>query len=673
MHCTRKINDNLIWVGADDRRLACFEGVYGVPDGVSYNSYLLLDEKTVLFDTVDKAVYEVFFENVAYALGGRKLDYLVISHMEPDHAATIESLVLRYPEVRIVCNAKVKVMLAQFFQKDYSERIDLVKEGDVFTSGKHEFTFFMAPMVHWPEVMMTYDKTDRTLFTADAFGTFGALNGRLFNDEADFFVENLSEARRYYTNIVGKYGPQVQAILKKAAALDIKTVCPLHGFVWRSHFGDFLEKYLLWSSYTPEEQSVMLAYASVYGHTENAANILAAKLTERGVRVRMYDTSVTPASYIVSDAFRCSHLVFAATTYNAGVFVTMENLLHDLAAHNLQKRKVAVIENGSWAPTSGKVMRELIAPMKNMEFIGENITLKSALAENQLAALDALADSIAEEIKPRPAVVASAPAEVPAAAPAAAPPSVDGGAFHKFIYGVEVLTTSVDGKDYGCIINSAGQAASGDPKKVSISVIKKNYTAEMIAKSGKFNISILTEDAPYELFQRFGFQSGRDTDKFESVTWTERTANGIRYIPEYTNAVLSCEVIATEDLDTSVLFVANVVEAKVLSKAPSCSYAYYHAHIKPKKNPAPEQKESWVCRVCGYVYEGAEMPDDFVCPLCKHGKEDFEHVVPVVKKKQKGYVCTICGHFEPCEGELPDDYVCPLCKHGKADFEPAEQ
>ena len=616
MHCTRKVQDDLIWVGADDRRLPFFEGVYGVPDGVSYNSYLLLDEKTVLFDTCDKAVYEVFFENVAYALGGRKLDYLLISHMEPDHAATVESLLLRYP------------------------------------------------------VMMTYDKTDKILFTADAFGTFGALNGRLFNDETDFFTENLGEARRYYTNIVGKYGPQVQAVLKKAAALEIATVCPLHGFVWRSHFGDFLEKYLLWSSYTPEEQSVMLAYASVYGHTENAANILAAKLVERGVRVRMYDTSVTPASYIVSDAFRCSHLVFAATTYNAGVFVTMESLLHDLAAHNLQKRKVAVIENGSWAPTSGKVMRELIAPMKNIEFIADNITLKSALAADQEAALDALADAIAADINPAPVVSESAPAAAEAA-PAAL--DVDGGAFHKFTYGVEVLTTCVDGKDYGCIINSAGQAASGDPKKVTISVIKKNHTADMIAKSGKFDISILTEDAPFDLFKRFGFQSGRDTDKFAGVTWTERTANGIRYIPEYTNAVLACEVISVEDLDTSVLFVANVVEAKVLSKAPSCTYAYYHAHIKPKKNPAPEQKESWVCRVCGYVYEGADLPDDFVCPLCKHGKEDFEHVVPVTKKKQKGYVCTICGHFEPCDGELPADYTCPLCKHGRDDFEPAEQ
>ena len=398
MHCTRKVSDDLIWVGADDRRLFCFEGVYGVPDGVSYNSYLLLDEKTVLFDTVDKAVYEVFFENVAYALGGRKLDYLLISHMEPDHAATIEGLLLRHPGVRILCNAKVKTMLSQFFLTDYSDRIDLVKEGDVFSAGRHELTFLMAPMVHWPEVMMTYDKTTGTLFSADAFGSFGALNGRLFNTESDFFAEGLNEARRYYTNIVGKYGPQVQAALKKAAALEIKTVCPLHGFVWRDGFGAFLEKYQLWSSYTPEENSVLLAYASVYGHTENAANILAVKLCERGVRVRMYDTSVTPASYIVSDAFRCSHLVFAATTYNNGVFVTMENLLHDLAAHNLQKRRVAVIENGSWAPASGKLMRELLSPLKNIEFVADNITLKSALADGQDAALDALADQIAAEI-----------------------------------------------------------------------------------------------------------------------------------------------------------------------------------------------------------------------------------------------------------------------------------
>ena len=668
MHCTRKVTDDLIWVGADDRRLFCFEGVYGVPDGVSYNSYLLLDEKTVLFDTVDKAVYSVFLENVAYALGGRKLDYLVVHHMEPDHAATQELILARYPEAKIVCNQKIQTMMKNYLGVDYSDRTILVKEGDSLSTGRHNLSFVMAPMVHWPEVMMSYDTTDKILFTADAFGTFGALNGRLFNDETDFFAEDIDEARRYYTNIVGKYGPQVQNVLKKAAKLDIALVCPLHGYVWRSHFGDFLEKYLLWSSYTPEEKSVLLAYASVYGHTENAANILACRLQERGVRVRMYDTSVTPASYIVSDAFRCSHLVFAATTYNAGVFVTMEQLLHDLAAHNVQNRKVAIIENGSWAPTSGKVMRDIIAPLKNIEFLDGQITLKSALAEEQLAQLDALADAIAADINPAPALVESL------VEPAVfSPEAVDNKVFSKMSYGVEVLTTRVDGKDYGCIINTACQVASGDPKKLTISVIKKNNTCDMVARAGKFNISILTEDAPYSLFQHFGFQSGRDVDKFADVPYEDRMGNGIRYIPTYTNAVLSCEVIDVRDLETQVLYIANVVEAKVLSNAPSCTYGYYHAHIKPKKNPAPEQKECWVCRVCGYVYEGTEMPDDFVCPLCKHGKADFDHIVPEVKPKQKGYVCKICGHFEPCEGELPADYTCPLCKHPREDFEPAEQ
>ena len=400
MYCTRKVLDDLIWVGADDRRLACFEGVYGVPDGVSYNSYVMLDEKTAIFDTVDKAVYQTYFENISHALGGRKPDYLVISHMEPDHAYTIEALLAHYPDIKLVCNSKIETMLKNFFRGvDFSGRLHIVKEGDVLELGRHRISFVMAPMVHWPEVMMSYDLTDKILFSADAFGTFGALNGRLFADEADFFAENLDEARRYYTNIVGKYGPQVQAVLKKAAALEISYVCPLHGFVWRKDFGRFLEKYLLWSSYTPEENSVLLAYASVYGHTENAANILAAKLVERGVKVRMYDTSVTPASYILSDAFRCGHLVFAATTYNAGIFVTMENLLHDIANHNLQNRRIAVMENGSWAPTSGKQMRDILGTLKNCEFIGENITIRSSLAEDQLPALDALADEIAADIK----------------------------------------------------------------------------------------------------------------------------------------------------------------------------------------------------------------------------------------------------------------------------------
>jgi len=344
-------------------------------------------------------VYQNFFENLDYALDGRKLDYLVIHHMEPDHAATAETLLLRYPETVVVCNSKIQTMLSQFFNIDLSERMHIVKEGDSLSVGRHQLSFVMAPMVHWPEVMMSYDSTDKILFSADAFGTFGALNGRLFADEYDFMAESLDEARRYYTNIVGKYGPQVQSALKKAAALEISYVCPLHGPVWRKDFGKFLEKYLLWSSYAPEEKSVMLAYASIYGHTENAANILAAKLWERGVRVRMYDTSVTPASYIVSDAFRCSHLVFASSSYNAGIFVTMENLVHDIVNHNLQGRKIALIENGSWASTSGKLMYELLSKLKNTQFITENISIRSAVKDKQLQELEALADAIAADIK----------------------------------------------------------------------------------------------------------------------------------------------------------------------------------------------------------------------------------------------------------------------------------
>ena len=399
MHCTVKMTEDLYWVGASDRRLALFESVYPIPRGVSYNAYVLLDEKTVLLDTVDQSVAGQFFENLTHVLGGRPLDYIVVHHMEPDHAKTLEETVRRYPDAKIICNAKIRDMIRNYFTFDIDSRAILMTEGGTYCFGKHTFAYVMAPMVHWPEVMMTYDLTDKILFSADAFGTFGALNGKLFADECDFMAEFLDEARRYYTNIVGKYGMQVQAVLKKAAALEIAYVCPLHGFVWRKNFGAYLEKYQLWSSYAPEEKSVMLAYASVYGHTENAANVLAAKLCERGVTVRMFDTSVIPANHILSAAFRSSHLVFAATTYNNGVFVTMENLLHDIVNHNLQNRKIAVIENGTWAPTSGKLMREMLSALKKCEFIGENVTLRSSLAESQLAELDALADAIAADIK----------------------------------------------------------------------------------------------------------------------------------------------------------------------------------------------------------------------------------------------------------------------------------
>lgn len=394
MYCYRKVTDDLYWIGGNDRRLALFEGVYQIPRGVSYNSYLLMDEKTVLLDTVDKAVKGVFFENIEKVLDGRKLDYLVVHHMEPDHSEAIWEVVMRYPEVKIVCNAKIAQMMKQFFSFDVDARVVLVKEGDTFHTGKHNLVFVSAPMVHWPEVMVSYDTTDKILFSADAFGTFGALNGALFADEVDFPRNYLDEARRYYTNIVGKYGVQVQALLKKAATLDIQMICPLHGFVWRKDIGWYLDKYMHWSSYTPEEQGVVIAYASIYGNTANAADVLACRLRERGVRTEVFDVSVTPASEIIAAAFKYSHLVFAAPTYNSGVFVTMEALLMDLAEHNIQNRTVAFMENGTWAATSARQMGAMLEKCKNLTVLEQKVTIKSSLKEQQMAEIEALADAL---------------------------------------------------------------------------------------------------------------------------------------------------------------------------------------------------------------------------------------------------------------------------------------
>lgn len=399
MYCTKNIASDLVWVGANDRRLAMFEGVYSVPAGVSYNSYLLKDEKTVLFDTVDKAVSRTFFENLEHELGERALDYVIVHHMEPDHSATLSELLLRHPETTVVCNDKTAVMIAQFFGKDAVKNMHLVREGDVLSTGAHELTFYLAPMIHWPEVMMTYDKTAHTLFTADAFGVFGALNGAIFADEVDFDRDYLKEARRYYTNIVGKYGVQVQNLFKKIAGLDISMLCPLHGFVWRENLGYILEKYNLWSTYTPEDKGVMIAYASIYGNTENAAEILASRLRERGVRTAMYDVSVTPASDIIAECFRWSHLVFASATYNGGIFVTMDELLRDIAAHNLQKRTVAFMENGTWAPVSARQMAAIFAPLKNMTVLEQSVAIRSSLTEGQLAEIETLADALAEGVR----------------------------------------------------------------------------------------------------------------------------------------------------------------------------------------------------------------------------------------------------------------------------------
>ena len=396
MYCTRKVADDLIWVGADDRRLAMFEGVYSVPRGVSYNSYLLLDEKTVVFDTVDHAVEKTFLENVEHGLNGRTLDYLVVQHMEPDHSATIRTLLMLYPEAEVVCSKKTEGMLRQFFGDAVKMNIKVVGEGDTLKTGKHEFTFLAAPMVHWPEVIVTYDLTTKTLFSADAFGTFGALNGALFADEVDFFRDYLDEARRYYTNIVGKYGVQVQALLKKAATVEIQTICPLHGFVWRENIGAYLEKYQKWSLYEPEVSGVMIAYASVYGNTENAANILACKLRDKGIKTTMFDVSVAETSEVVAASFQYSHLVFAAPTYNGGIFIKMEEVLREIEAHSLKNRTVAFMENGTWAVTCGKQMKEIFAGLKGMNIIEDTVTIKSALADGQEAQVEKLAEAIAE-------------------------------------------------------------------------------------------------------------------------------------------------------------------------------------------------------------------------------------------------------------------------------------
>lgn len=400
MYCVKKVTDDLYWIGGSDRRLALFENVYPIPRGVSYNSYVLLDEKTVLLDTVDASISGLFFENLEYVLNGRTLDYLIVNHMEPDHCAVIGDVVRRYPDVKLVCNAKTVPMLKQFFNFPVEDRTVIVKEMDTLCTGKHTFAFVMAPMVHWPEAMVSYDTVDKILFSADGFGTFGAINGNLFADEVNFERDWLDDARRYFINIVGKYGVQVQNLLKKAATLEIKMICPLHGPVWRENLGWFIEKYDTWSSYKPEDQAVMIAYASIYGNTENAAEILASKLADKGVKnIAMYDVSVTDPSVIVSESFRCSHLVFAAPSYNGGIFTKMETVLSELKAHSLQNRTVAIMENGTWAPVAGRQMREIFAGMKNIELLEEGVTIRSAVKEAQEASLEALAEKIASSLQ----------------------------------------------------------------------------------------------------------------------------------------------------------------------------------------------------------------------------------------------------------------------------------
>lgn len=608
MYCTYDISKDLTWVGVNDRRLALFENVYPIPQGISYNAFILRGEQTVLFDSVDRGTAGPFLENIHHALDGRRLDYVVVSHMEPDHAATLVEVALRYPEAKFVVNQKALQMLGQFFDFDFESRAHIVKEGSTLDIGGHLLTFLMAPMVHWPEVMVTYDSTDKLLFTADAFGTFGALSGNMFADETDF---DMSEARRYYANIVGKYGQQTQALLNKAADLEIKYLLPLHGPVWRKGIDRYINKYAKWSSYTPEETAVVIAYGTVYAGTENAANILAVELAKRGIRdVKLYDVSCTDPSYIVAECFRASHLVFASATYNAGIFPNMETLINDICAHNLMNRHVALVENGSWALSAGAKMKATLGKLKNITFVDETVSIRSSVKPEKAQVLSALADAIVQTMR-KPAPIEGTPA-------------IELQALFDLSYGLYILTAREGDRDNGCIVNTACQITD-TPQRISVTVNKETLTHEMILRTGMFNISTLSTTAPMEIFRHFGFQSGKEVDKFQNLT-IRRSKNGLAYIPWNTNAFIAAKVIQVVDVGTHSIFIAEVEEAKVLSGEPSCTYNYYFRNIKPMPKPASEKKARWVCKICGYVYEGDPLPPDFICPICKHGASDFERL-----------------------------------------------
>lgn len=733
MYNVRNVTDDLFWIGANDRRLAQFEGVYKIPKGVSYNSYIMLDEKTCVFDTADHSVSRQYIENVAFVLGGRPLDYIVVQHMEMDHAATLEELVFRHKEVTIVCNQKTADMMHQFFDFDIQSRLHVVAEGDTLSLGKHTLTFVDAPMVHWPEVMMTYDITDKTLFSADAFGTFGAINGALFSDEVDFFGDYLDEARRYYTNIVGKYGPQVMEVLGKASGLEIARVCPLHGFVWRKQFYRLLSKYIKWATYTPEKKGVVVAYASVYGNTMNAADILASRLVSMGIETQVFDVNYTPADQVLAACFEYSHIVFLSTTYNAGIYILMEDLLHDIVNHNLQNRTYGLVENGSWLPASGGLMKDMLSKLPGSRFLDAGVTIRSSVKAEQVKGLEKLADALADDlgVSVRAADVAPclgragkealaeektgtleqelfriSPADImsgtggerkvcpPEGTPApgtatGSMPAPDGSinpfAMGNFSSGLFVLTAKDGSKDNGCIINTAMQVTDS-PKRMIISVNKENLTRDMILKTGQFNISVLSENVDPGIFTRFGHQSGKDADKFEGLAGVSRSANGLCYLTAGVNTFVSCKVIGTSDFGTHTVFFAEVTEAAILSEEPSAAYSFYHSEIKPflmpVVTPLPDSEKHWVCNICGYDYEGDEVPSDYVCPICKHGADTFspvpeapvgsnigntgaKHQKPASGKKR--WVCKSCGWVYDGSGEPTAQTICPGC--GDTEFE----
>ena len=593
------ITNDIKYVGVNDHQVDLFEGQYVVPNGISYNSYVILDEKVAVMDTVDQNFTHQWLDNIQSVLGDRKPDYLIIQHMEPDHAANIDNFMQVYPEATIVSSYKAFTMMKNFFGTDYAERRVIVGEGDTLTLGKHTLAFVAAPMVHWPEVIVTYDVTDKVLFSADGFGKFGAL---------DVEEDWTDEARRYLIGIVGKYGAQVQALLKKAATLDIAMICPLHGPVLKENLGYYLNLYDIWSSYKVETDGIVVAYTSVYGHTKDAVELLVEKLKDKGApKVVVHDLARCDMAEAVADAFRYGKLVLATTTYNADVFPYMKEYIHHLTERNFQNRTVALMENGSWAPLAAKVMRNMLSGSKNLTFTDTTVRILSALSDESRQQIEDMANELCKEYLARQDETAN---------------KSDMTALFNIGYGLYVVTSNDGTRDNGLIVNTVSQVTDS-PNRVAVTINKRNYSHHVIQQTGIMNVNCLDVTAPFDVFQRYGFQSGRTVDKFVGIEEL-RSDNGLRFLPQHINSFMSLKVESYLDLGSHGMFICSVTEARVMGNKDTMTYTYYQQNVKPK--PQTEGKKGYVCKVCGWVYEGENLPDDIVCPLCKHGAADFEPI-----------------------------------------------
>ncbi len=595
MHITNDIR----YLGVNDHQVDLFEGQYVVPNGMAYNSYAIMDEKIAIMDTVDKNFTHQWLDNIQNTLAGREPDYLVIQHMEPDHSANIANFLRVYPKATVVSSAKAFVMMNQFFGTDYADRRIVVGEGDTLCLGKHTLAFVAAPMVHWPEVIVTYDVYDKVLFSADGFGKFGAL---------DVQEDWACEARRYFIGIVGKYGKQVQALLKKAATLDIQTICPLHGPVLTENLGYYINLYDIWSSYQVESEGIVVAYTSVYGHTKAAAELLAQKLEAKGCpKVVITDLARSDMAENVEDAFRYSKLVLATTTYNADVFPFMKEFIHHLTERNFQNRTIGLMENGSWAPLAAKCMKSMFEGSKNLTFTDTTVRILSALSDDSRNQIEELANELCRDYLAQQDATAN---------------KNDMTALFNIGYGLYVVTSNDGTKDNGLIVNTVSQVTN-TPNRVAVTINKANYSHHVIKQTGIMNVNCLDTTAPFSVFENFGFHSGRNTDKFAAIT-PLRSDNGLAFLPRHINSFMSLKVEQYVDLDTHGMFICSVTEARVISDTETMSYTYYQNNVKPQ--PETEGKKGFVCKVCGWVYEGEELPEDIVCPLCKHGYADFEPI-----------------------------------------------